>query len=85
MGEHHEETDVGAVPSQVDEGNGWRLTPGDAEMLETAMLQAIAMDGTALDQKRQASQQRVLDQFTWEQVSAQTLEALNAYLQSRKR
>jgi len=77
-------TDVGAVPSQVDEGNGWRLTPGDAEVLETAMLEAISMDGTALDQKRQASQQRVLDQFTWEQVSAQTLEALNAYLQNHQ-
>ena len=77
-------TDVGAVPAQVDKVNGWRLAPGDASALEAAMVEAIAMAPEALDAKRQASRQRVLDAFTWEQVSAQTLDKLQAYLLNRK-
>jgi glycosyltransferase involved in cell wall biosynthesis len=74
-------TDVGAVPAQVDKQNGWRLAPGDASALQTAMVEAIEMEPAALDQKRRASRQRVLDSFTWESVSAQTVAALQTYLE----
>lgn len=69
-------TDVGAVPAQVDNTNGWRLPPGNAVSLKEAMVAAIELSPSDLDQKRHASRQRVLDEFTWEAVSARTETAL---------
>lgn len=74
-------TDVGAVPDQVDDLNGWRLSPGDQEALKSAMLEAIHMDASTLQAKREASIERVLASFTWEQVAAQTLSKLKDYLE----
>ena len=76
-------TDVGAVPAQVDDVNGWRLPPGDVEALHVAMLTAIEMNPIQLDQKRQASRQRVLDDFTWEAVSERTEMELRALCSSQ--
>jgi glycosyltransferase involved in cell wall biosynthesis len=66
-------TDVGAVCDQVDQLNGWLISPASTDQLKQAMLNAIEIDDGDLLAKKSASLNRISEKFTWEHVSRQTL------------
>ncbi len=70
-------TDVGAVGLQVDEQNGWLISPADIPQLKKAMIAAIELDNEKLLVKRKGSIDKIKSQFTWEAVARQTKHELN--------
>ncbi|MCB0762298.1 MAG: glycosyltransferase family 4 protein [Flavobacteriales bacterium] len=74
-------TDVGAVPLQVDDTNGWRIPPADTQALEQAIRSAISMSAEGLMVKRKASIQRIQDGFTWEIIARRTRESIEQIIQ----
>lgn len=73
-------TDVGAVPLQVDEQNGWRIEAANAQALEETLLCIDAISPEELHSKQRASKKKIKEQFTWEDVSASTLERITEFL-----
>jgi glycosyltransferase involved in cell wall biosynthesis len=69
-------TDVGAVGLQVDELNGWLISPADIPQLKKAMIEAIELDNDKLLTKRKGSIDKIKSQFTWEAVARQTKQEL---------
>jgi glycosyltransferase involved in cell wall biosynthesis len=78
-------TDVGAVPLQVDEQNGWRIEAANAQALEDTLLSIDQISPEELHTKQMASSKRIKDRFTWEDVSSSTLEAIGKYLSKEER
>lgn len=75
-------TDVGAVPIQVDEQNGWRIQAANENELEAVLLKLDKMSNVDLQQLQIASKQRIIDLFQWEDVSKSTLNAIQSFLHS---
>jgi len=71
-------TDVGAVAAQVNEENGWLIQPANIAALNESILEAIECSDAVLLRKRNASLERVKNQFTWEDVAKETLEKIKA-------
>lgn len=69
-------TDVGAVESMVDKGNGWLIPALDIEALRLSIVEAIRLSPAALVEKRTTSIQKVKEQFTWEDIALRTEEAI---------
>lgn len=72
-------TDVGAVPIQVDEKNGWRIPPANEEILANTLLSIDAISAEELHRLQLASKQQIID-FQWEEVSKKTVHAIKHYL-----
>ncbi|MFI5150094.1 MAG: glycosyltransferase family 4 protein [Bacteroidia bacterium] len=65
-------TDVGAVSEMVCGQNGWLIEPASEEALRKALMDAVEMDASVLDEKRRRSVSRVRDLFTWDVLAKQT-------------
>jgi len=61
-------TDVGATAALVTEENGVLLSHTDVGLIQQAMKQAISWSGEELDTRKEASQRRIRESFTWEQI-----------------
>lgn len=68
-------TDVGAVSEQVSEKNGWLIPPGDKIALKEAILDAINCPNSILSLKQYKSIQLVKENFLWEKVIEDHIEA----------
>ena len=68
-------TDVGATRELVDESNGQLIPELTVGALQSALLEMSALADQALDAMKRASLRRV-SQYTWEQVSLATLQAI---------
>lgn len=69
-------TDVGAVPLQVDESNGWLIQPTNETELLNALEDALVCPDETLLAKQNKSMLKVKEQFTWEKVAQTTFENL---------
>jgi len=65
-------TNVGAVPIQVDEQNGWLITPANLNQLAQTLKTIDAIQPDELMKKRRFGLQKIKDKFTWEKVAQQT-------------
>ncbi len=77
-------TDTGAVSAMVNEANGWLIEPAHTNSLHKAFLAALKLDATALRAKKEASLERVKEQFTWERVAQQTLDSFQNIIGKRE-
>lgn len=75
-------TDVGAVPIQVDDQNGWRIQAANESELEGVLMELDKLSPARLHALQIASKQKVIALFQWEDVSKQTLSAIKAILNS---
>jgi len=66
-------TDVGAIPQQVSEDNGWLIPANDKVALYKAIKEAIDLEEKDLVKKRQNSIQKIKNQFLWEKIANQTI------------
>lgn len=73
-------TDVGAVPIQVDEHNGWRIQAANEHELTRALLALDELGMEQLQKMQLASKQKVVEHFLWENVSKSTLSSIQTYL-----
>ncbi|MBI3273471.1 MAG: glycosyltransferase family 4 protein [Planctomycetes bacterium] len=76
-------TDVGAVATLVSPDTGWRVPPGDAGALATAIR---AFAGTAPEERHRMGDrgaERVRARFTWERVGERTLRLLRCLAEGR--
>ncbi|MFN5296383.1 MAG: glycosyltransferase family 4 protein [Flavobacteriales bacterium] len=71
-------TPVGAVEAVVDTSNGWLIEPGNVEALHRCLENIIGMNNTDLEQKQQASLQRIQN-FTWESIARITAQRIGSY------
>ena len=65
-------TDVGAVPIQVDEKNGWRISPANVEELADTLKIIDQISPEELMKKRQSGLSKIETHFTWEKVAQLT-------------
>ena len=68
-------TDVGAVPLQVDDQNGWRIEPGNSEALGATFTKVLASSTEELDQKKKNSLKRIRERFLWDTVCDEHIKA----------
>ena len=68
-------SDVGGVSLQVDETNGFLVTPGDTTAIKAAILACCKVDVENLDLLRIRSRDKVRD-FYWPKVAKLTIDAL---------
>jgi len=71
-------TDVGAVSKQVDRENGILIPPASTLELKKALELYLNMSQPDILLQRQASIQKIRDNFTWEQVISQTISAFQS-------
>ena len=74
-------TQVGAVDAMVSAENGWLIPPGNIEVLERAMVEAIKMPPADLRKKKQAGRRLVEQEFSWEIVAEKTKQGIAGVLQ----
>ena len=72
-------TDVGATRELVDAGNGHLIPTLTIEVLQSALLAMSALSDQDLDAMKVASLRRV-SQYTWEQVSQNTVQSIEKVL-----
>lgn len=65
-------TDVGAVPIQVDDKNGWRIAPANVKELAETLRKIDTIPAEELMKKRLFGLAKIKNQFTWEKVALQT-------------
>ncbi len=75
-------TDVGACNFQVDEKNGWLISPGNTKELEQAIRSARSISKEELLEFKQNSIKRVEQQFLWKNIAAKTINQMNRILDS---
>lgn len=68
-------SDVGAVPAQVDEENGWLIAPGSMPLLKEALIQALTISETELNSKRRSSIRRIKEKFLWSKIITKVIDS----------
>ncbi len=71
-------TNVGAVDALVSDQNGWLIPAGDSEALIEALLDAIALPASKLQEKKQRSHAFVQEGFLWNAVARKTIDGIEA-------
>ncbi len=69
-------TDIGAVTTMVDAGNGYVVAPGSSEALATAVRAFLALPAEKRAAMGAVSKDRVESRFTWPVIARQTLDAI---------
>jgi len=72
-------TRVGAIESVVSQDNGWFVEPGNSVDLANRMSEIISTNRHAIDQKKEASAQRIAA-YTWDRIAAITAGQIAAKL-----
>jgi glycosyltransferase involved in cell wall biosynthesis len=65
-------TDVGAIPSVVDETNGRIVSPGDIDGL-TAALAELLTDPVTVERMGRTSRQRIEDAYAWDDIAEELI------------
>lgn len=81
-------SDLGAVPETVlappqcqpNERTGWRVTAGDAQMLATAIHEAVSLRPSARDALALRARRHVVEHFSLEHMVSETLDVYSALL-----
>ncbi|WDE98202.1 glycosyltransferase family 4 protein [Lentisphaera profundi] len=73
-------SDVGAVSEEVDKSNGILIEAGSKEQLKDAILDFIKMNDEQLIKLKEASLQRVREQFLWSKVIMQNLKKITDHV-----
>lgn len=66
-------TNVGAVSELVDEKNGRLISPGNAEDIETSMMEFIQLEKGRLLSMKKNSITKVNERFLWDKIIVQTI------------
>ncbi|WP_430810987.1 MULTISPECIES: glycosyltransferase family 4 protein [unclassified Carboxylicivirga] len=69
-------TDVGASGELVDKNNGWLISGDIVSGLKNAMMEAMSVDDSELQQMKENAYNRVKEKYTWDVVARRTLELL---------
>jgi len=72
-------TPVGAVPTVVDERNGWLVEPGNEQSLEKCIADIVLMDAALLEEKQRASLHRI-QHFTWDEIARLTIKQIGRFI-----
>ena len=73
-------TDVGAVGIQVDQEVGWLIEPANKDALIKTLQEINVCTSETLLSKRRAAHHKIASRFSWENVSKQMLEAMQALI-----
>lgn len=74
-------TDVGAVSAIVSNGNGWLIATPEQETLRLALEKIIDAPAAGISAMKQASREKVRNNFSWEKIGQQTLDFIRAATQ----
>lgn len=74
-------TNVGAVGELVDSTNGFLIEPKDVDAIRKSIASALALGQDEVQQLSAQSIQKIKSEFTWSQISAETLEKFQRVLE----
>lgn len=75
-------TDVGAVNVMVGDDNGWLIPPLDAGSIERKIIDTIKSEPEIIENKKMASVKKVKQNFMWDKVILQEMQAIKERLKS---
>ena len=74
-------TNVGAVGELVDSTSGFLIEPKDVDAIRKSIASALALGQDEVQQLSAQSIQKIKSEFTWSQISAETLEKFQRVLE----
>jgi len=77
-------TEVGAVPMMVSEENGILITPGKTDELRNAIEAFISKSDNELLKQKEASRNRIRNEFLWSEIALQTKQVIEELTHSSR-